>query len=107
MGLFEDDIFCGSTQPLNASAAVKAESDALILVDGISSAGSIPVPVDEWGIDVLVSGSQKGWAVPPGLAMMVTKTDTQTCPTVLKQLAQAEPIRKVFAISLPELAAQT
>jgi len=61
----------GVTNPLaEIREVIQAESDALILVDGISSAGSIPLPVDEWGIDVLVSGSQKGWAVPPGLAIM-------------------------------------
>ena len=61
----------GVTNPLGEICEViKAESDALILVDGISSAGSIAVPVDEWSIDVLVSGSQKGWAIPPGLAIM-------------------------------------
>lgn len=61
----------GVTNPLaEICDVIKTESDALILVDGISSAGSIPLPVDEWGIDVLVSGSQKGWAVPPGLAIV-------------------------------------
>ena len=61
----------GVTNPLNEICEViRAESDALILVDGISSTGSIALPVDEWGIDVLVSGSQKGWAVPPGLAII-------------------------------------
>jgi aspartate aminotransferase-like enzyme len=61
----------GVTNPLaEICDVIKAESDALILVDGISSAASIPLPVDEWGIDVLVSGSQKGWAVPPGLAIV-------------------------------------
>lgn len=61
----------GVTNPLGEICQViKAESDALILVDGISSTGSIAVPVDEWGIDVLVSGSQKGWAIPPGLAIL-------------------------------------
>jgi len=60
----------GVTNPLaEICEVIRSESDALILVDGISSAGSIPLPVDEWGIDVLVSGSQKGWAVPPGLAI--------------------------------------
>jgi len=61
----------GVTNPLaEICEVIRSESDALILVDGISSAGSIPLPVDEWGIDVLVSGSQKGWAVPPGLAIV-------------------------------------
>jgi aspartate aminotransferase-like enzyme len=61
----------GVTNPLaEICQVIKSESDALILVDGISSTGSIPVEVDEWGIDILVSGSQKGWAVPPGLSIV-------------------------------------
>jgi aspartate aminotransferase-like enzyme len=61
----------GVTNPLaEICEVIKAESDALILVDGISSTGSIALPVDEWGIDVVVSGSQKGWAIPPGLAII-------------------------------------
>ncbi len=61
----------GVTNPLGEICEViKAESDALILVDGISSTGSVALPVDEWGVDVVVSGSQKGWAVPPGLAII-------------------------------------
>ena len=52
------------------SAVVKGEFDKTLVVDGISSLGSIPCPVDKWGIDVAVSGSQKGWMTPPGLAMV-------------------------------------
>jgi len=51
------------------SSAVK-EYDKLFLVDAISSLGSIELPVDEWHCDVTVTGSQKGWMVPPGLVMV-------------------------------------
>lgn len=63
----------GVTNPLaELCAAVHAEApDTLILVDAVSSAGCIPVEPDAWGIDVLVTGSQKGWQVPPGLSMAV------------------------------------
>jgi aspartate aminotransferase-like enzyme len=62
----------GVTNPLaEICEVIRSESDALILVDGISSTGSIPLDIDGWGIDALVSGSQKGWAVPPGIAMLV------------------------------------
>lgn len=61
----------GVTNDLEALAAViKGEFDRTLVVDGVSSIGSIPCPVDEWGIDVAVSGSQKGWMAPPGLAMV-------------------------------------
>lgn len=60
----------GVTNPLGPiSEVIRAESDALILVDAVSSMGCMPVPTDEWGLDVVVTGSQKGWEVPPGLAM--------------------------------------
>src|SRR5437773_1533296 len=42
----------------------------LILVDAVSSLGAIPFEADGWGLDVVVTGSQKGWMVPPGLAFV-------------------------------------
>jgi len=51
------------------SAAVK-EFDKLLIVDAVSSLGSIELPIDEWQCDITVTGSQKGWMVPPGLAMV-------------------------------------
>ena len=47
---------------------VRAHSDALLVVDSITSAGVLPFKMDAWGIDVAVTGSQKGLMVPPGLA---------------------------------------
>jgi aspartate aminotransferase-like enzyme len=42
----------------------------LFLVDGVTAVGVLPVPVDEWGIDALVTGSQKALMLPPGLAFI-------------------------------------
>ncbi len=58
----------GVTNPLKEIARVVKERDKLLIVDGVSSVGSIDVKTDEWGCDVLLSGSQKGWMAPPGLA---------------------------------------
>jgi len=49
---------------------VRRYSDALIIVDGISAVGAIPLKTDQWGIDVVVTASQKGIMVPPGLALL-------------------------------------
>jgi len=49
---------------------VRKHGDLLILVDGISSVCSVPTPVDDWDIDAMASGCQKGWMVPPGVTMM-------------------------------------
>jgi len=44
--------------------------DVLLLVDGITSVGALPVKTDEWGLDVVVTGSQKALMLPPGLAFL-------------------------------------
>ncbi len=60
----------GVTNDLGAISKVVKEFDKLLLVDAVSSMSSINLPVDDWNCDVVVSGSQKGWMVPPGLAMV-------------------------------------
>ncbi len=49
---------------------VKAHGEALIIVDTVTSMGAVNVPVDEWGLDVVGSGSQKGYMIPPGLGFV-------------------------------------
>jgi aspartate aminotransferase-like enzyme len=60
----------GVTNDLAAISSVVKEADKLLVVDAISSLGSIDLPVDKWHCDVTITGSQKGWMVPPGLAMV-------------------------------------
>jgi aspartate aminotransferase-like enzyme len=49
---------------------VKAHGQALIIVDTVTSLGAYNVPVDAWGLDVVASGSQKGYMIPPGLGFV-------------------------------------
>lgn len=58
----------GVTNDIGAIAKVVRGHDRLMLVDAISSVGCIPMETDAWDIDVVVTGSQKGFMVPPGLA---------------------------------------
>ncbi|MGI8926212.1 MAG: pyridoxal-phosphate-dependent aminotransferase family protein [Tepidiformaceae bacterium] len=60
----------GVTNPLEAIARAVRARERLIIVDAVSSVSSVPCPVERWGLDVVVSGSQKGWMVPPGLAFV-------------------------------------
>ncbi len=60
----------GVTNDLAAISAVVREYEKLLIVDAISSLGAIDLPTDEWGCDVVVTASQKGWMSPPGLAMV-------------------------------------
>lgn len=52
------------------AGAVKAHGTALILADCVTSLGATNVPVDAWGLDVVASGSQKGYMLPPGLSFV-------------------------------------
>jgi len=60
----------GVTNPLKEIAEVVRRHDRLLIVDCISSLSSVEVNMDGWGLDVVVSGSQKGWMVAPGLAFV-------------------------------------
>ncbi|MBI4220888.1 MAG: alanine--glyoxylate aminotransferase family protein [Chloroflexi bacterium] len=61
----------GVANPLEEIAAtVHASSDALILVDAVSSAAAMPIAVDAWGLDVVATASQKAWIAPPGISMV-------------------------------------
>ncbi|HLC28806.1 MAG TPA: alanine--glyoxylate aminotransferase family protein [Dehalococcoidia bacterium] len=66
----------GVTNPLEEIARVVRDADPstgsgrTLLVDAVSSLGAIPLETDGWGLDVVVTGSQKGWMVPPGLAFV-------------------------------------
>ncbi|MCB1055173.1 MAG: alanine--glyoxylate aminotransferase family protein, partial [Acidobacteria bacterium] len=52
------------------SRVVREESDALLLVDCVSSLGGAPFETDEWGVDVALAGVQKCLALPPGLTLL-------------------------------------
>ncbi|WP_019507811.1 alanine--glyoxylate aminotransferase family protein [Pleurocapsa sp. PCC 7319] len=49
---------------------VKAHGKALIIVDAVTSLGAYNLPIDEWDLDVVASGSQKGYMIPPGLGFI-------------------------------------
>lgn len=62
----------GAAHPTEALARVAREErpDALVVVDGITAVGSMPVRTDDWGLDIVLSGSQKAFMLPPGLAFL-------------------------------------
>lgn len=61
----------GVVNPVAELARVaREESDALVLVDAVSSLGGDPVETDAWGLDFVFAGVQKGLAAPPGLAAL-------------------------------------
>jgi aspartate aminotransferase-like enzyme len=61
----------GVMNPLRELAAVirAAPGDPLLVVDGISALGAMPFEMDDWGIDLVLSASQKAWMGSPGIAI--------------------------------------
>jgi aspartate aminotransferase-like enzyme len=59
----------GVVADVRALAAVAKEAGALVVVDAVSSLGAVPCETDAWGLDVVVSGSQKALMSPPGLGL--------------------------------------
>ncbi|MEL6496788.1 MAG: alanine--glyoxylate aminotransferase family protein [Cyanobacteria bacterium J06623_7] len=49
---------------------VKAHGEALIIVDAVTSLGAYNLPIDDWSLDVVASGSQKGYMIPPGMGFL-------------------------------------
>ena len=60
----------GVGHDLEAFGKIVAKTDALLAVDGISGVGAMECKMDAWGLDVVVTGSQKALMMPPGLAFV-------------------------------------
>jgi aspartate aminotransferase-like enzyme len=65
----------GVVADVQALAAVAKEAGALVVVDAVSSLGAVPLETDAWGLDSVISGSQKALMTPPGLATVSVSQD--------------------------------
>ena len=77
---------------MQAIGAVVKETAAILVCDGISAVGAIPMETDAWGIDMLVSGSQKALMLPPGLAFITVS------PKAWKRIDERKPMAFYFDI---------
>jgi aspartate aminotransferase-like enzyme len=83
-----------------AQAVHDTSPDSLVIVDAISGLGAVPFETDAWGLDVVATGSQKSWMVPPGIAMVSVserawrRAESATMPRFYFNLAEA---RRLFA----------
>jgi len=100
--LTHNETSTGVENPLRELAAAihDAAPDALLLIDAISGLGAVPFETDEWGLDVVATGSQKSWMSQPGVAMISVSerawqaNATATMPRFYFDLAKA---RKSYA----------
>ena len=86
------------------SEIIRNESNALILVDAVSSAGGSPLAMDAWGLDMVATASQKAWMAGPGIGIIAVSKrawaayETSTMPKFYFDIAQYE---KFLEISQP------
>ncbi len=71
IALAHNETSTGVASPLGQIAAMMREKypDVLIMVDAVSSLSGVKLPFDEWGLDMMLTSTQKALAVPPGLAL--------------------------------------
>jgi aspartate aminotransferase-like enzyme len=67
--MVQSETSTGVVADVQALAAAAHEAGALVVVDAVSSLGAVPCETDAWGLDVVVSGSQKALMTPPGLSL--------------------------------------
>lgn len=86
----------GVLTDIKAIAQMTKNHNAVLVVDAISGLGAEDIKTDEWGIDVVVSGSQKGLMIPPGLAFMSLskkawdKVEKSKCPKYYLSLKKSK-----------------
>ncbi|MCL6559958.1 MAG: alanine--glyoxylate aminotransferase family protein [Firmicutes bacterium] len=66
----QNETSTGVVNDIAGIGALVAKTPAILLVDGVSGVGAIEIKVDEWGVDILCTASQKAFMCPPGLAMV-------------------------------------
>ena len=83
--LIHNETSTGTMSPLAEIAKVVREfEDVLLIVDTVSSFSAVPTPFDELGLDVLLTGSQKALAMPPGLALFTVSPRAMQRATQIK-----------------------
>jgi len=90
----------GAMAPLPEYMRVIRDAEAMAIVDGVAAFAGVPEPMEELGIDVLLTGSQKALGVPPGLAIVAVTpkgwekrtTREEKVPAFYADLARWDPI---------------
>ncbi len=124
----------GAIHDIQGIAAAIRATDALLVVDAITSLGVLDLPMDRWGVDIVVAGSQKALMLPPGLAfaalsdkawarvpsarlpryyfdfaaerMAIEKNQSAYTPAVSLVMGLRESLRQILAEGLPSVFAR-
>jgi aspartate aminotransferase-like enzyme len=90
----------GAKMPIQAIVELCKKHNMLSVCDGITAVGIFKLPMDEWGIDVLITGSQKALMLPPGLAFIAFSerawkvNQSSQCPKFYFDLAREKKVQE-------------
>src|SRR5262245_6752716 len=85
MTLIHNETSTGVMSPFAEIAALKKKyPDVMFIVDSVSSMSAVPLKFDELGVDVLLAGTQKAFAMPPGFAIFVSSAAALAKASMLK-----------------------
>jgi aspartate aminotransferase-like enzyme len=60
----------GAAHDVQTMGSIIARTDAIFVIDAITGLGTMPLDIDNWGLDVVIGGSQKAFMIPPGMAFI-------------------------------------
>src|ERR1700684_623385 len=66
----------GAEHDVQTIGGMVGKTDAIFVVDAITGLGTMPLDIDGWGLDIVIGGSQKGFMIPPGLAVVAISPKT-------------------------------
>ncbi len=74
----------GALLPCQELGKICQDNSVLSIVDGITALGAVPLPMDEWGLDVVLGGSQKAFMLPTGMAFLSLSEKAEAVKSDLK-----------------------
>lgn len=96
----------GVVNDIQTLTKVVHEAGALIVVDAISGLGAVPCETDAWGIDLILSGSQKGFMIPPGLGFVCAQPSaverTKTAKNPRYYFSYEKSLKKLTEEKMPD-----
>ncbi len=104
VALVHSESSTGALADIQALArVVRARKDILLLVDGVTAIGAMPIELDRWGVDYYCTGSQKAMALPPGLAFGAASERFQDRAQAQRDAGFYFSIRKLVSITRENL----
>src|SRR5579859_2692622 len=80
------DTSTGVAAPVQEIARVLADHEILVILDSVCALGGMPVRMDEWGVDIVLTGAQKALGVPPGLSLLLASPHALDRRRLLQQV---------------------